>query len=165
MDNETRALLRRIEALEREVIALRKRVGNMPVRFATAAGGTAGEPTTERSFSIYDDYLPDPGATWGENGEGLGALVYLRSTRAFYRLVDGPLGAPAEGPTWAATTIPRQGAWGAGAQGRTGLRTGEIYTAIGANGDELHFVYGHAEGYPTTTGCLSSIDLPGASGS
>jgi hypothetical protein len=151
MDNETRALLRRIERLEREVIALRKRVGNMPIRLSAGGGGG----TQSVLFGVYDYLLPPATEAWEAEDGGLGYLAYLRATKAFYRLV--------EGPKWAAVTLPRVGAWAsAGDDGRTGVRTGEMYAAPGARGDDLYFMFGAASGnYPDSAGCLSSMIVPG----
>ncbi len=153
-DNEMRVLLRRIEQLEREVVQLRARVGNMPVRIGGGGGGGGAEP---EGFGIYQTYLPVPSEAWGEYGEGLGKLAYLRDRKAFYRLV--------EGPAWAAVTVPRMGAWADGVtSARTGIRAGEIYSRSGEHGDDLYFHYGTdpTDTYPDAAGCISSILLPGA---
>lgn len=105
-DADTRQLLRRVDALERELIDLRKRVGNMPVRpLKGGAGGTGGGENRMELAQLPNAYTH--ALTYGfVNAPD----VYSTQTGGWYRLVKRSTTwhGPDQGHIyyWSALTLP-----------------------------------------------------------
>lgn len=160
--SEVRQLQRRVEALEREVVELRRRIGNMPVRPVRGVGGAGGG----QGILYYSAYLPDAYTFLQEYGDGLSVwttpTVYLGATSAYYRLVAGavlttPAGSwPVEQQyRWASLTLPVSTS-----AGTNGILAGETHSKRVASSGKalvLYYHYGAKEApYVSEVGPIST---------
>jgi len=162
MDNETRALLRRVEQLEREVIALRKRVGNMPVRFGGGGGGMSGSS----EIIYYGQNLPDAQTFLSEYGDGVlphtAPMAYVHAATAYYRVVHGAMLTETQagsGYRWASVTLPVKPKQ----ISTNGIIIGETFVERAQASDKspvLWYSYGRTEmPYMGTSGAISNATL------